>query len=63
MIGLQPGHVLIIILVALLLFAPSRLPMVVRGMKKMVAEFRDEVTKPQSQNPAADAKKPDAAKN
>ncbi len=42
MIGLQPGHVIIIVLVALLFFAPSRLPLLARGVKKMVSEFRDE---------------------
>lgn len=44
MIGLQPGHVIIIVLVALIFFLPSRLPMLVRGMKKMVSEFRDEIS-------------------
>ncbi len=44
MIGLQPGHVIIILFVALLFFFPSRLPLLVRGMKKMVSEFRDETT-------------------
>lgn len=44
MIGIQPGHVIIIILVALLLFAPSRLPLLVRGVKKMISEVRDETS-------------------
>ena len=44
MIGLQPGHVIIILFVALLFFSPSRLPLLARGMKKMVSEFRDETS-------------------
>ncbi len=44
MIGLQPGHVIIILFVALLFFAPSRLPLLARGVKKMVSEFRDETS-------------------
>jgi Sec-independent protein translocase protein TatA len=40
MIGLQPGHLVIIVLIALILFAPSRLPMFVRGTKKMISEIR-----------------------
>ncbi len=40
MFGLQPAHVVIIVLVALLFFAPSRLPLLARGMKTMVSEFR-----------------------
>ncbi len=51
MFAIQPGHVVIIILVALIFFAPSRLPMVVRGMKKMVSEFRAEV---KDKNPTND---------
>ena len=44
MLAIQPIHILVIILVALIFFAPSRLPMVVRGFKKMFSEFRDEVS-------------------
>lgn len=40
MFGLQPAHIVIIVLVALLFFAPSRLPLLARGMKTMVSEFR-----------------------
>ncbi len=38
--GLQPAHIVVIILIALIFFAPSRLPSVARGMKTMVSEFR-----------------------
>ncbi len=40
MLGLQPAHIIIIIFVALIFFAPSRLPLLARGMKTMVSEFR-----------------------
>ncbi len=46
MIGLQPIHILIIILIGLLLFAPGRLPLVIRGWKKMVSEAKKGVTDP-----------------
>ena len=41
--GLQPTHLLIIVLVAILFFAPSRLPQLVRGFGRMFAEFREGV--------------------
>jgi sec-independent protein translocase protein TatA len=40
MFGLQPIHLLIIVVVAILLFAPSRLPEAVRSLGKTVREFR-----------------------
>jgi sec-independent protein translocase protein TatA len=40
MFGLQPIHWLVIIVVAVLLFAPSRLPEAVRSLGKTVREFR-----------------------
>ncbi len=43
MIGLQPGHIVIIILIALIFFAPSRLPLLTRGITKMMSEFRKEI--------------------
>ncbi|MBI5302213.1 MAG: twin-arginine translocase TatA/TatE family subunit [Chloroflexi bacterium] len=44
MFGLQPAHIVIIVFVAILLFVPSRLPMLGRGMRKMVSEFRREIS-------------------
>lgn len=38
--GLQPTHILIIIVVLILFFAPSRLPEAVRGIGKAFGEFR-----------------------
>ncbi len=46
MIGLQPAHIVIIVFAAVLFFAPSRLPELARGVKKMVSEFRKEVKDP-----------------
>ena len=57
MFGLQPTHLVIILVVALLIFGPSRLPEVGRALGKMINEFRsstqeaakavqEEVTKP-----------------
>lgn len=40
MLGLQPAHIVIIVLIALIFFAPARLPSLARGMKAMVSEFR-----------------------
>ncbi len=40
MFGLQPIHLMVIIVVAILLFAPSRLPEVVRALGRTVREFR-----------------------
>jgi sec-independent protein translocase protein TatA len=40
MFGLQPVHLLIIVVVAVLLFVPGRLPEMVRSLGKTVREFR-----------------------
>ena len=39
MFGLQPTHWLIIVIVALVFFVPSRLPELVRALKKTASEF------------------------
>ncbi len=44
MLALQPIHIIVIVLVALLFFAPSRMPLVGRGFAKMISEFRREVS-------------------
>ncbi|MBI3737456.1 MAG: twin-arginine translocase TatA/TatE family subunit [Chloroflexi bacterium] len=49
MFGLQPLHLLIIAVVALIIFGPSRLPKIARALGKTLTEFRaatDEVKKP-----------------
>jgi hypothetical protein len=54
-IAIQPTHILIVILVALVLFAPTRIPGLVRGAKNMVSEFRKEVSRnDQKKGTAAD---------
>jgi len=38
--GIQPIHLIIIVIVALIIFGPSRLPEIGRGLGKALAEFR-----------------------
>ncbi len=38
--GLQPIHLVIVAIVALLIFGPSRLPEIGRGVGKAITEFR-----------------------
>lgn len=38
--GLQPIHLVIVVVVALLIFGPSRLPEIGRGVGKAITEFR-----------------------
>jgi len=38
--GLQPTHILIIIVVALIILVPSRLPAVARALREAMFEFR-----------------------
>lgn len=38
--GIQPIHLLVIVIVALLIFGPQKLPEIGRGMGKMLNEFR-----------------------
>jgi sec-independent protein translocase protein TatA len=46
MFGLQPTHLVIILVVALLLIAPSRLPELGRAVRKAFDEFRSGVQEP-----------------
>ncbi len=48
MFGLQPTHLLIILVIALLLFVPSRLPEFVRAIGKTFTEFRSSLKEPDS---------------
>jgi sec-independent protein translocase protein TatA len=40
-LGIQPIHIVIIVLVALLIFGPKKLPEMGRSMGKMINEFRN----------------------
>ncbi len=40
MFGLRPEHILIIVIVALLIFGPARLPELGRSLGKAINEFR-----------------------
>jgi len=56
MFGIQPIHILIILLVALLVFGASRLPEIGRGMGRAISEFR-KGAKEMTENLAEEAKK------
>jgi sec-independent protein translocase protein TatA len=67
--GIQPLHLVVIVIVALIIFGPSRLPEIGRGLgkalnefrqgtKEMTEGFRDEVTKPNAETPVAPAGQP-----
>lgn len=61
MFGIQPIHILIVLLVALLVFGASRLPEIGRGMGRAISEFR-KGTKEMTENIVEEAKKsPDTA--
>ncbi len=64
--GIQPLHLVVIVIVALIIFGPSRLPEIGRGLgkalnefragtKEMTEGFRDEVTKPSAETATASA--------
>jgi len=67
--GIQPLHLVVIVIVALIIFGPSRLPEIGRGLgkalnefrqgtKEMTEGFRDEVTKPNAETPTTPAAQP-----
>lgn len=53
MLGLQPQDLLIIPILALILFGPSRLPKIGRALEKMLGEFRVAVN--QAEKPIKEA--------
>ncbi len=40
MFGLQPAHIVLIVAVAIILFAPRQLPELGRGLAKAITEFK-----------------------
>ncbi len=56
MFGLQPTHLIIVLVVALLLFAPSRLPALVRALGKMIIEFRASIKETGQNAPSEQSK-------
>jgi TatA/E family protein of Tat protein translocase len=56
MFGIQPIHILIILIVAILIFGASRLPEIGRGMGRAISEFR-KGTKEMTENIVEEAKK------
>jgi sec-independent protein translocase protein TatA len=61
MFGLQPTHVLIIVVIALIFFGPNRLPDLARSIGKSMREFQDAL-KEGAQNPSAEIKAPSTDK-
>ncbi len=57
MFGLQPTHMLIILVVAVLFFVPSRLPELVRAVRQSMVELRRSL-KEENQNQIASLPRP-----
>jgi sec-independent protein translocase protein TatA len=55
--GLQPTHLIIILVVALLIFGPSRLPEIGKSFGRMLKEFQS-ATKEATQSFAEEVQKP-----
>ena len=55
MFGLQPLHIVVIVVLALLIFGPSRIPEVARSLGRSVVEFQRAATSiPEEMRKAAD---------
>ena len=49
MFGLQPWHLIVILVVAMLIFGPSRLPEIGRAIGSSIREFREAATTTQNE--------------
>jgi sec-independent protein translocase protein TatA len=65
MFGLQPWHLIVILVVALIIFGPQRLPEIGRAIGKSITEFReaasstqDEIRKGMDEKPKAEPDSP-----
>ena len=65
MFGIQPIHILIIVIVAILIFGASRLPEIGRGLGRAISEFRkgakemtENITEEAKKTPEASASNP-----
>ncbi len=55
MFGLQPAHLVLIIVIALIIFGPSRLPELGRAMGRTITEFKNSTR--EAIEPAAEVQK------
>lgn len=53
---LQPTHLLLVLLICLIIFGPSKLPELGKGLGEGIRGFRDSI-KGNTNNPSADAEK------
>jgi sec-independent protein translocase protein TatA len=44
--GLQPTHLVLILIAAIVLFGPKQLPALGKGLGKAITEFRDAIRQP-----------------
>lgn len=56
----QPMHLLLILIIALLLFGPGKLPQIAANMGKSIREFKSALSAPDEITVAAPAKQPEA---
>ena len=56
----QPMHLLLILIIALLLFGPGKLPQIAANMGKSIREFKSALSAPDEIKVAAPAQQPEA---